>query len=74
MKTAVEWFIEQIKKDSNLRLRGFDLDKIGEQAKELEKQQIINARLTAPQDLITISKTVYLDEAEQYYNEKFKSE
>ena len=42
-QTAVEWFIEQIKKDSNLRLRGFDLDGIGEQAKEMEKQQIIDA-------------------------------
>jgi hypothetical protein len=40
-------------------------------AKELEKQQIIDARLTAPSELITYSKTTYLDEAEQYYNETF---
>lgn len=37
--TAVEWLIEQIKKDSNLRLRGFDIDGVGKQAKEIEKQQ-----------------------------------
>ena len=39
---------------------------------ELEKQQIIGARLTAPSELITYSKTTYLDEAEEYYNETFK--
>ena len=38
-QTAVEYLIEQIKKDSNLRLRGFDIDGIGKQAKEMEKQQ-----------------------------------
>lgn len=41
---------------------------IFEQAKEMEKQQIIHARLTAPSELITYSKTTYLDEAEKYYN------
>jgi len=39
-KTAVEWLVEQIKKDINLRLRGFDIDKALEQAKEIEKDQI----------------------------------
>ena len=38
-QTAVEWLVEQIKKDSNLRLRGFDIDGIGKQAKEMEKEQ-----------------------------------
>jgi len=38
-QTAVEWLVEQIKKDSNLRLRGFDIDGIENQAKELEKEQ-----------------------------------
>jgi len=40
-QTAVDWLVEQIKKDINLRLRGFDIDKALEQAKEMEKQQII---------------------------------
>ena len=66
MKTAVEWFIEQIKKDSNLRLRGFDLDGIGEQAKELEKQQIIDAYK------IFLDTTLPNEVYEQYYNETFK--
>jgi hypothetical protein len=37
--TAVEWLVEQIKKDPNLRLRGFDIDGIAQQAKEMEKEQ-----------------------------------
>lgn len=40
-QTAVEWLIEQIKKDSDLRLRGFDLDGIGEQAKEMEEKKLL---------------------------------
>ena len=33
----------------------------------------MDARLTAPSELITYSKTTYLDEAEQYYNEIFNT-
>ena len=40
-QTAVEWLIEQIKKDSDLRLRGFDLDGIVEQAKEIEHKNLL---------------------------------
>jgi hypothetical protein len=43
-QTAVEWLIEQIKKDSNIRLRGLDLDELEEQAKQMEKEQLENAR------------------------------
>ena len=42
-QTAVEFIVKQIKKDLNLRLRGFDIDGIGKQAKEMEKEQIIEA-------------------------------
>jgi len=31
-QSSVEWLVEQIKKDINLRLRGFDIDKALEQA------------------------------------------
>ena len=71
-QTAVEFLVEQIKKDSNLRLRGFDIDGIGKQAKEMEKQQIIDARVDSPL-LNTASKNDYIIEAEQYYNETFKN-
>lgn len=38
-QSSVEWLVEQIKKDINLRLRGFDIDKAFEQAKAMQKQQ-----------------------------------
>lgn len=41
-------------------------------AKEMEKQQIIDARVTAPL-LNTCSKDEYIIEAEQYYKETFKN-
>jgi hypothetical protein len=58
-KTAVEWFEQQLD----------DLDieipfSIFEQAKEMEKSQIIDARVKKPLD------SEY-KEAEQYYNETF---
>ena len=39
---------------------------------EIEKQQIIEARITAPL-LPSIDKLIYLNEAQQYYNETFKT-
>lgn len=66
-KTAVEWLIEQFY-NNDIPFSSTLFKK----AKELEKQQIMDARLTAPSELITYSKTTYLDEAEQYYNETFK--
>lgn len=66
--TAVEWLLDRINDEYLYKYYSKEI----EQAKELEKQQIIDARLTAPSELITYSKTTYLDEAEQYYNETFK--
>jgi len=74
MKTAVEWYSEQLKDklgqiviNQNWQL----FDEIIEQAKEMEKEQIIEAYWDGyikpySQEMIT--------EAEQYYNETFKSE
>jgi hypothetical protein len=63
-QTAVEYLIEQIKKDSNLRLRGFDIDGIGNQAKEIEKQQIIDAYDKG-------NRYMFEQSGEKYYNETF---
>ena len=41
--SSVEWLVEQIKKDINLRLRGFDIDKALEQAKAMHKEEIENS-------------------------------
>ena len=60
MKTAVEWLIQQLSKEWQLEDR--DLHLI-EQAKEMEKEQIINAR-----------EALFYGTPEQYYNETFKSE
>jgi hypothetical protein len=60
MKTAVEWLIEK-----HINQCGVLLLKDIEQAKEMEKQQIINACKQC---------SYSYEEAEQYYNETFKSE
>ena len=61
-QTAVEWFEQQLD----------DLDieipfSIFEQAKEMEKQQIIDAYREA------ITNGFYDEDAEEYYNETFKN-
>jgi hypothetical protein len=57
-QTAVEWFYQ--------RILAKDIKEVFEQAKEMEKEQIIDAFNYGQFDLGM--------EAEQYYNETFKSE
>ena len=61
-QSAVEWLVEQIKKDSNLRLRGFDIDGIGKQAKEMEEQQ----RGYSEEDMINALHSVELKDNKDY--------
>jgi hypothetical protein len=68
-QTAVEWLVEQIKKDINLRFRGFNIDKALEQAIIMEKQQIINGRITAP--ITTGDIELDRQEAEHYYTQEY---
>jgi hypothetical protein len=58
--TAVEWLESKIFGDEI-----FSLQKVFEKAKEMEKQQIIDARVKKPLQS-------EWEEAEQYYNETFK--
>jgi bisphosphoglycerate-dependent phosphoglycerate mutase len=64
-QTAVEFAVEQLEQlipsGHQLAIRA-----ILEQAKEMEKQQIIDARVKKPLQS-------EWDEAEQYYNEQFKN-
>ena len=60
MKTAVEWYAEQMQLKEKFTQEEFD--NITNQAKELEKQQIVDA--------CNIDKRHY-DNSEQYYNETF---
>jgi hypothetical protein len=72
-QTAVEWLIEQWP-----ILESQIPERILEQAKEMEKEQIINSfnqgyTQCSIEDLKPTSRKRYED-AEQYYNETFKSE
>jgi hypothetical protein len=72
-QTAVEWLKEQIAfKNNDERLlsrynENFDLSKLFNQAKEMEKQQIENCFMHG-QYSVTIAN------GEQYYNETFKQQ
>ena len=67
-QTAVEWLWSELPSDIYI-----NYSELFEQAKQMEKEQIIQARTTAP-IIPTIDMIDYVKEAEQYYNETFKSE
>jgi HEPN domain-containing protein len=69
METAVEFLIEKL--DNNLDIKhSWRTKQYIEQAKEMEKQQIIDTYIEASPRLEDITK----ESAEQYYNETFKTE
>ena len=72
-KTAVEWLVEELIKQ-NIFMHLFT--KEIEQAKEMEKEQIVEAHLKGYLEEIPnpSASHYYKDMAEQYYNETFKSE
>lgn len=76
-QTAVEQFIEQLEKQGeswenvsmgtiNISIKVDDYLKLKTQAKEMEKQQIVDAANS--------ENSVDINHGEQYYNETFKSE
>ena len=86
--TAVEQFIEQLEQQGNswenasigrmnISIKIEDYLKLIEQAKEMEKEQIIDAYEQGIEDGYWHPENGYSNEfesAEQYYNETFKSE
>ena len=78
-QTAVEWFIEKLPLIQQEGLR----DEI-EQAKEMEKEQIINSHVTGIIEPLIMKnykglsvdqiKVEITKQAEEYYNETFKNE
>jgi hypothetical protein len=66
-QTALEWLYEEFTKTNYLTEDEFYM--IFNQAKEMEKEQIIDAYYQGDAD----SDNIHVD-AEQYYNETFKSE
>ena len=73
-QTAVEWLVEEMILRLAIRIENtFDGNNLLNQAKEMEKQQIINAHGDEQSYLQDDGswKTIY---AEEYYNETYKNE
>lgn len=70
-QTAVEWLVEELKKDSYQIIFGktFASIELIEQAKAMEKEQITQAHLFGLLRPIEMEAT---KQAEQYYNETYK--
>lgn len=68
MKTAVEWLMDKLPKSIETQF-----SKHIEKAKEMEKEQIEDAWLSAWKDSMfnPLEDKYYQPEAEQYYNETF---
>jgi hypothetical protein len=64
-QTAVEWLYDQLEFDDSISME--TIHNVFEQAKEMEKQQIIEAFIGYDSDTED-----NLEVAEQYYNETFK--
>jgi hypothetical protein len=77
MKTAVEWLVEQLsKKTKDLKTElHVHCGEIIDQAKEMEKEQIIESYRTGKVNSFEVLNAGAVNmTAEQYYNETFKSE
>ena len=79
MKTAVEWLIEKIAtKDNSYQamIFYFDHEKEIEEAKQMEKEQIIDAFINYFYDeyMPLNDKRALYKRAEQYYNETYNKE
>jgi hypothetical protein len=70
-QTAVEWFNQQLVDRQNGKGDSRSWNEILQQAKEIEKEQIIDAaNITMEQRLLV--DPIYKDCGEQYYNETYK--
>jgi hypothetical protein len=64
--TSIEWLVKELYTEMNMSGDGRVLDEILEEAKEMHKQEIIDAFDNGVED------DGYIDNAEQYYQETFK--
>jgi len=78
-QTAVEWLIQKLTNRQNGFFDGFpclSIDEIYEQAKQMEREQIIGAYIEGDWTSIGAEgeyKSLAIEDAEQYYNEIYKS-
>ena len=68
--TAVEWLVENIREKGLVAVSWNE--KVFEQAKEMEKQQIIDAYSVGYRTDFKLNSDNTTQTPEQYYNEKFK--
>jgi hypothetical protein len=80
-QTAVEWLVEEMFKQGYLNDKPLtikNIERFVNQAKEMEKQQIIDAFEVTKFGIFAMTDKGILDTAnksgKQYYNETFKSE
>ena len=76
-QTAVEWLVEKLNQCEPM-YSGIQsnehkeyLEKLVEQAKEIEKEQIIYSHISGMQ-FIAVNPNHYYNDSEQYFNENFK--
>jgi hypothetical protein len=81
MKTAVEWLkkeLEEYGSNSHLSLDWTTFDELIEQAKEMEKEQMIQSfrkgAVVDKPEYYTWIESAYRKQAEKYYNETFKQD
>jgi hypothetical protein len=74
MKTAVEWLLEQLDVETVLTRR--QLSNVINQAKEMEKEQIIEAHFNGCEtgEMFNNENRAFITDSEQYYNETFKQQ
>lgn len=69
-QTAVEWLFDKITQNEEIRWRGTRHLELFEQAKQMEKEQIINARINGDENH-TFNSMMREDYANDYYNETY---
>ncbi len=74
MKTAVEWLAEQVNSAKWKFADVTDRNSIIEQAKQMEKEQIVKAHFDGCEigEIFAYENREFITDSEQYYNKKFK--
>jgi hypothetical protein len=66
--TAAEWLIEQLLNNENIRWRGTNIIELGQQAKEMEKEQMIEFGELVWKNLLRSDKIM---KSRDVYNETY---
>jgi hypothetical protein len=70
-QTAVEWLVKQLLANGDIRWRGTTIHDLAEQAKAMEKEQIIDALDVGYQIANEDVKFKHIQTTEQYYQETY---